>query len=679
MNEKKLLGKGKEFFKKLKEIFFPSSVSGNKKPKIKLKSQELNHAEKLMNEGKYEQVLSILNILEKDILTDLDQLTIYLIKSSLLNKLGRYQEGYESGEQAYKKSQELRKSLQSIDALVNMTFSLVWLGDLDKADKLVVESEDLLKSLTHESSINLEQREASIAFDKAAISWFRGEMKQCIEYAEHSLKIRERLGLKPEIVESLSMIGFGYSFLKSDLDTGLDYAERCQVLAEEINHQQMIYWNMMNLGIINHLKGEHKKALNYYQQCLLHFEKEKDMQWTSATLSNISIVYLRQGKFDLAIKYFEKSLKLAGETQNNWFIAVSLCNLLEVLVLKGDIEQAQNYLEEIKQLNDRDDNKWIETIYLGSKARILAQSKRIHNRAKAQEILKLVIQREIIPNLDFNVDVLISLCELLLDELRITNDIGVLDDLRPYINQLLEIAKKSNSFWVLAETYLLQAKLALLTSDLKQARKLLTQAQELAEKHGLHLLAGKISLEHDNLLREQSKWEAIKEEEITLSDRMKLAKIDDQMQSLLWNRDLSSLEYSEEDPVLLLILAEGGVPIFSHIFTKEWSFEEDLVGGFLSAIDSFSGELFSEGLDRAKFGQHTVLMKPFSTFSACYLFKGQSYLAKKRMDKFIESIQKTEELKGIFENFNRTHQTIELKENPPLKILLTDVFIHKKL
>jgi len=679
MDEKKIIGKGKEFFKKLKEMFFPSSGASNKKGKIKQKSQELNYAEKLMNAGKYEEVLSVLDNLEVKTLTPSDQITVHLMKSSLLNKLGRYQEAYEISEQVYKKSQELRKDLQTIDALTNMTFPLVWLGDLDKAENLVKESEELLKSLVHESSIDIEQREATITYNKGLICWFRGDMNKTIEYAKHSLEIREKLGLKPEIVESLNEIGYGYSFLKSDLDTALDYAERCQVLAKEINHQHMIFFNLMNLGIIYNLKGEFEKGLKCVHQCLSHYEKENNIQWISASLNNLANIYFRQGKFDLAYKYFEKSLKLSREIQNSWFTAISLGNILEAHLFKDEIEQAQQYLEELEQLNEKENNKWIETIYLVSKAEILKKSPRIHNRAKAEEILKEVIQREIIPNLDINLQAIVELCELLLDELRITNDIEVLNDIEPYIEQLVNIAEKTNSFWVLAETYLLQAKLALLTSDLKDARRLLTQAQKIAENHGLHLLAGKISIEHDNLLKELSKWEKLKEEKITISERMELAQIDDQIRSLLWDRDLSSLEHSDEDPVLILILAEGGVTVFSYIFSKDWSHEDDLIGGFLSALDSFSGELFSEGLDRAKFGQHTVLMQPFTSFSVCYLFKGQSYQAQKRVEKFIENIQNTENLNEIFERFYKTHQTINLDENPPLETLFNDIFVHKNL
>ncbi|TET61714.1 MAG: tetratricopeptide repeat protein [Promethearchaeota archaeon] len=674
MNEKKLLGKGKEFFKKLKEYFFPGS-----KHEIISKSQELNNAEKLMNEGKYDEVLSILNNLEEVALTPSDQLTFHLVKSSILNKLGNYAECYKFAEQAYQESQSLKDSLLSIDALNLMAWALVWRGDLDKAQGFLTQSEDLLKSLTKESPIELEQREAAIAFNKGGISWFKGDMNQAIEYCKYSLNIREKLGIKHEIVESLYLIGQSNSFLKSDLDKALEYAERCQVLAEEINHQQMISFNLLNLGLIYNLKGEFEKALIYYETCLPIFEKNNNIQWISATLTNISVVYFHQGKFDLAFKYFEKSLNISRETGNNWFIAIGLCNIIEVLRLKGDIDQAQKYFEELKQLNDQEDNKWIETMYLITKAQILKESPRIHDRAKAEEILKQVIQREIIPNLDLNMGAMINLCELLLDELRITNDIGVLDDLKPYIKQLLDIAEKTNSFWVIAETYLLQAKLALLTSDLKGARKLLTQAQQIAEKQGMHRLAMKISIEHDNLLKELSKWENLKEQEMTLSERMELAQIDDQMKSLLWDRDLSSLEHSDEDPVLILILAEGGVTIFSHIFSKDWSYEDDLVGGFLSALNSFSSELFSEGLDRAKFGQHTVLMKPFESFSMCYVFKGQSYFAQKKINRFIESILTTEKFKDLFNSFYKTHQTIELKENPPLKLLFTDIFIHKNL
>jgi len=208
---------------------------------------------------------------------------------------------------------------------------------------------------------------------------------------------------------------------------------------------------------------------------------------------------------------------------------------------------------------------------------------------------------------------------------------------------------------------------------------LLTKAQQIAEKQGMDRLAGKISIEHDNLLKELDNWEKLKTQDVSLRERVELAHIDEQIENLNWKRDFSSLEHSEEEPILFLVLSEGGLPIFSHVFSKDWSYEDDLIGGFLSAINSFSGELFSKGLDRAKFGEHTILMKAVASFSICYLYKGQSYLAQKRINNFIEQFKNTTEIWEPFNDFYKTHQSIDLKKNRSLKLLITDIFIRKKL
>ncbi|GAH55989.1 unnamed protein product, partial [marine sediment metagenome] len=63
------------------------------------------------------------------------------------------------------------------------------------------------------------------------------------------------------------------------------------------------------------------------------------------------------------------------------------------------------------------------------------------------------------------IDAIIHLCDLYLIELRITNDPEIINEIQPYIRELLDIAKNQHMYLVLAETCLLQAKLSLLTSD----------------------------------------------------------------------------------------------------------------------------------------------------------------------------------------------------------------------
>ncbi|MEE9378755.1 MAG: hypothetical protein V3V33_12055 [Candidatus Lokiarchaeia archaeon] len=47
-------------------------------------------------------------------------------------------------------------------------------------------------------------------------------------------------------------------------------------------------------------------------------------------------------------------------------------------------------------------------------------------------------------------------------------------------------------------------------------------------------------------------------------------------------------------------------------------------------------KFFLEGLDRAKYGEYTVLMKSVDTFLVCYLFKGQSFLPKQKLAYFAD-------------------------------------------
>ena len=92
---------------------------------------------------------------------------------------------------------------------------------------------------------------------------------------------------------------------------------------------------------------------------------------------------------------------------------------------------------------------------------------------------------------------------------------------------------------------------------------------------------------------------------------------------------------------------------------------------------SFSNEFFTEGLDRAKFGQYTVLMETIPKFSICYLYKGQTYLAKKKLEYFIERLQNIPSMMQTLDKFSETSQVIELKNFPFLEGFITEIFMSK--
>jgi len=211
----------------------------------------------------------------------------------------------------------------------------------------------------------------------------------------------------------------------------------------------------------------------------------------------------------------------------------------------------------------------------------------------------------------------------------------------------------------------------------KSARLFLTQAQKIAESYSMKRLAMKISFEHDELLKQLKLWENLKESEAPLTERWKFAEVKDQMEKMVRRRAVEIPELSDDKPILLLIVSEGGRALFSHSFIGDKSFESHLFGGFLTTIDYFIKELFSEGLDRAIFGEYTLLMKSIPPFFISYTFKGDSYFALQKLNHFMEQLQKKEDVWQKILKSSQINQSIKLKDFPIIESLITEIFISK--
>jgi len=212
---------------------------------------------------------------------------------------------------------------------------------------------------------------------------------------------------------------------------------------------------------------------------------------------------------------------------------------------------------------------------------------------------------------------------------------------------------------------------------LDEARQFLTEAQRIADKYGIQYYAQKVSNEHDKLLEKLETWESLKKTEAPVSQRLELSAVDTDLEYMLTRRTITPPEVVEEEPIVIFIMAKGGVPVFTHSFTNEWKRDTDIFGSFLSAFTSFSDEFFSKGLDRAKFGEDTILIQAAGKFSICYLFKGQSYLANQKIAKFTEGVQNSASIWQTINRFYETSQFLEIGDNFALESLVSDIFIGK--
>ncbi|MHA1480268.1 MAG: hypothetical protein ACTSQZ_02440, partial [Candidatus Thorarchaeota archaeon] len=312
--------------------------------------------------------------------------------------------------------------------------------------------------------------------------------------------------------------------------------------------------------------------------------------------------------------------------------------------------------------------------YRVAQALILKKSKSPRKRAKAEEILEQVAREDVI-DIVATTDALLALCSMLLEDLRLSGDKEVLQDVKNFVNQLSEIAQKQHSYWLLAESYWLQSQIALAELKRKEALKLLSQAQFIAEGHGLTELASKISMEYDSLLDQEESWEQLAERDAPLTERLGAAHINEQLERMVKKEGVEVQNLEEEEPIqFLLVAAAGGVNLVTKSFQPGIAMDESLVSGFLSALSSFSEEVFSQSLDRVRIGEYTMLMQYEEPFLFCYVFKGQSYSAIQKMSKFMEVLRSEISLKQALVRTIKTG-AINQAATTSVEEVLTQVFL----
>jgi tetratricopeptide (TPR) repeat protein len=533
------------------------------------KPEELILAKQLIDECKYDEAEQLLKYFERKGGHTLHDIVLcHILKCKLLFFRGLYIDVAKLAEQTYKESLGLGKNLLSVDALTIMADALVGFSQLDKIHDRIKQGEELLKSLTQELPAEYKQREAYLAFVKGRFYQRKNDADQALKHFEHSLALREELGIKHEIAFSLGHISNIFLLYKGNFDRALKYRELGMTFAKESGNKWCIGYFLWLMAILHSLKGELDHSIMLYEQSLTIFNDFNNKSWVAYILNALGDVYRTKGDLDRALECTEQSLAIFSELGRLRQL-MGTYDLIKILIDKGDLERAQISLHDLEQLNRQLKDKTINVYYLLAKALLLKKSSRTRNRAEAEEILRQILEDEE-SNFELILTALTNLCELLLIELRMTKDLEVLEEINPLITRLLDIAEKSGSHSILCETFLLKARLSLLDFDIKKAQRFLTQAQQIAERFGLNLLEKKVASENEDLIKKLDLWEELKEAGASMADRLELARLDEKIVNIVYNRALVLPQVTEMKVAIsketkICLVCRGEVLKFSYI------------------------------------------------------------------------------------------------------------------
>ncbi|MHA2399012.1 MAG: tetratricopeptide repeat protein [Promethearchaeota archaeon] len=678
--------------------------------------KELIHARELLDQGKLDETLEIIeNFEKKESLDAGERLSALLIKGSVYLYKQRTRKAVNIYNIAYQMSQDLGSTVESISALTGKAY-LAFLGDTDIASTYILDAETKLNSLADDPSLRLYRR--GISFIKSWILYFMGKYDEAVKLAEECVNLieKEKLGNKLDLAATYLLLGW-VNNIKGNLTKALKYAMKSMELNKNLNHNvvipdvcfliAMIHYSkgnndqaieyckqglsikeissltqvrtQMYLSEIYIAKGELNLAINYQLQAAELAEKSNLKDILVSSLRQVGYTYRFMGEDSLAIEYCERSLKLAEKWDFKIRIGQALVFLVFLYIDADSREKAIQYYSRISELYEQRKeigDAHLHVDYLMSKAYVLKTSTRMRDHVEAQTVFKELFDFIIVdqPN---NVDIPIwsmgNLCNLLFEELFMYNDPQILDEIEPLIDKSLKIVETRNHYSWLTNVKLLQAKLALIKMDIEEAKRILVEAQHVAESHGLNLLAWGISSEHDKLLDQIDIWEKIKKGETSMADRIELASVDGVLNRLKRKRTVDPPKAKDEESILLLIMDNSGIPYFNHNFESNWDID-GIFSSFMSAFNDFSSELFSKSIDRIRIGENTILIHPIDPFLACYVIKGQSYPALQKLVRFSDTIRENSEIWQALNKSVKTSEVLELERSPALKSVINEIF-----
>ena len=635
----------------------------------------LNQIEKidsLIQDGSNSEALDILlNLSNNSALSDQERNNYKILHCQTLYELDEYNLALEYSIIGFQNMSDSSVLAEKIKFGCIYTKSLMRLGKLSESNCFLIDLEVLVKT----SALKKKQFKlflADIYSIHSDIFWFQGELDKALLNVQRSLQIREVYGDPDSIAESLGKIGVVYCE-QGDLPSGLIYLEEALAIYTESNNQKDLAKILNNIAWIHKLLGNLDVALTYLKDARLLLGKigiKKDLH---DILANIGIIYRQKGDLDTALYYLNKSLSLVNEIGNPIILVDILYYILLVMLDKKDYVSANSYFKKIKEIGVSESNLRIKIQYQIARALITKQNLRSRNIFIASTIFQKIIDHPVIRH-EFTVIAMLNLSDLLLVELRMSDDVRIIDEINQIIEKLLSIAQMQKSYILWAEIYSLQAKLALIQWDFKQARHLYQNAQLLAENQGLKQFAIKISDDHDALLEKQTMWEEMADDDVSISKRVDMAQIESQMERMLRDGVVNNSKIEPETPLLLNIMNENGPNVFTYKFLKDWQHDDQLFAALLSAFQSFSGEFFSESFDRAKFGKYNILLKHEDPVIICYVFQGKSFLAKQKMRHFTKLLRKNRSAWECVENAAQRGTILNPGMCFPLELLISQVF-----
>lgn len=395
------------------------------------------------------------------------------------------------------------------------------------------------------------------------IKYYQHNIEESLQYFQRSLTIFKEIGENYKTANLYNFIGYTY-FDLLDHQKALAYLKKALYYYEQFGKTEAIGEPYLLIGQIYSNQGQYDLALEYFHK-KLELDKTYPSQsklklhsYNKFTLTGIGQILYNQGNMNKAQKILEKALvesineraivEQRRKTYSDYLMIWSKIYENRILFLLIKIELEHHHKPDVKQLIDRMEErmdyikekvqkteniedllKKLEILIKLAKALVLKSNSRIRIKMRAQDILLNLVESPF-AFLTNKIIAIQSLCDLLLDELKLYGEPKVLEETTSLVQKLHNIAEEQHIYPLMVDVLILKSKLALIAGDVSLASKLIDQADQISIEKHLTGIRERILLEKQDLEANLNSWKELVDNNASLYDRINKTKIQNYLQ-----------------------------------------------------------------------------------------------------------------------------------------------------
>lgn len=453
----------------------------------------------------------------------------------ILIEKGQYQIALQICMNLFSLPEIIRSKIKEQKVDIIKSYALLNLGRLDDCYAITKEVEDYLNGQDEVTLQNLLFYRSILYKTKGTVETRLGKKREALASYHQSLRNIAELGNQALLAAINNNIGHIHTQLGNAEEAFKHYTVSLEI-AEELNNDFQIYYPLSNIGIYYYNKGDLDNSFKYHIRALEVAQKTENRSNIASEYREISQLYRAKGDYNQALGYLEDSLKLRIEVGNPIWITYTLIYLVQLALDLDDPEMAMNYSNQLKSIASESGSDLVDQITRMSIGLIHKKSPRLKDKAAAIDIFRQIVDEDTL-EYDTTVNSVLHLCELLIFELKLTNEEEVLIELHFLTAKLIQMAEANNSYSLICEILGLQSNIALIEGNVTHALKLLDEAVSLSESNQSFIIANKFSKHKEALLQQSEAWTKTLESSNPIESRMDMSKIEEYLQEIIKIKD----------------------------------------------------------------------------------------------------------------------------------------------